>query len=281
VRSGMLPSTMRARKGISTEEAARRPSRSLIGRATQGVLDALRMPPRDMYDRMKDKKPFALGKSENDDGRLEHLQLLALKPDVLWQAMQSYSEIRIVVASLLMGVGLTLLQLPRAAECGPWAPDTCYWLGSVADWLSLLCILLMFMQLICSLFSMRICATVPPHRMHEFIAECTGLVPRPMLNREDMLNGGMFIMFFALGINMVLRHPGIQGLVEGVAISVVPFGVVYKMALSMSFQTRILWSVAWGHHPHKFKQEATLLRIGQHAGELASDIEAALVRDDY
>ena len=110
----------------------------------------------------------------------------------------------------------------------------------------MLSILLMFTQLMCSLFSLRICATVPPHRLHEFIAECTGLVPRPMLNQEGMLNMGMFIIFCALGVNMVLRHPGVQGIIEGVLIAVVPFYIVLRLAFGMSFQTRILWSVAWG-----------------------------------
>lgn len=47
-----------------------------------------------------------------------------------------------------------------------------------------------------------------------------------MLNQEGMLNGGMFIIFCALGVNMVLRHPGVQGIIEGVLIAVVPFYIL-------------------------------------------------------
>jgi hypothetical protein len=167
----------------------------LAGTAVKAVVDELRMPPQSMLQRMRDKAPFALGKSSKDDGRLEQLQMLALKPETLWNTMQVYNETRIIVAALMMGLSLTLLFGARPTDGGAWwSPSTMHWLGSVTDWISMLAFFMYFYQLMVSFSSSRVYATVPPHRLHEFIAEVTAMNPRPDLNREDTQNLGFFVM---------------------------------------------------------------------------------------
>jgi hypothetical protein len=252
----------------------------LAGTAVKAVVDALRMPPQSMLQRMRDKAPFALGKSSKDDGRLEQLQMLALKPETLWNTMQVYNETRIIVAALMMGLSLTLLFGARPTDGGAWwSPSTMHWLGSVTDWISMLAFFMYFYQLMVSFSSSRVYATVPPHRLHEFIAEVTAMNPRPDLNREDTQNLGFFVMLIGIGMQLVLRHPGPQGIVEGVLFVAVSGASFARMIFGLSWHTRILWSVAWGHHPKRFDQEPTLKRIGRCAVELADDIEAACSPD--
>lgn len=252
----------------------------LAGTAVKAVVDALRMPPQSMLQRMRDKAPFALGKSGGDDGRLEQLQMMALKPETLWNTMQVYNETRIIVAALMMGLSLTLLFGARPTDGGGWwSLTTMYWLGCVTDWISMLAFFMYFYQLMVSFSSSRVYATVPPHRLHEFIAEVTALNPRPDLNREDTQNVGFFVMLIAIGMQLVIRHPGPQGIVEGVLFAVVSATIFVRMIFHLSWQTRILWGVAWGHHPKRYDQAATLERIGRYAAELADDIEAACAPD--
>ena len=269
----MMPSAARVRRRVESSSQDNIELESSV--AIAASVAALRLPPQTLLQRMKDKPHFVLGKSAGNDGRLEQVQLLALPPDVLWNTMQQYNELRIIVASLLMGFSLTLLLLTAHESCGEWPASTCYWLSCVADWLSFLCLFMMFLQIFVSMTSSRIYATVPPHRIHEFVADCTALEPRPFLNQEGFLNLGMFVMFVAAGFRMLLKHPGPQGIVECVLISVMPFVFVLYIARDLSWQTRSLFGLAWGHQPgSSAKREATLARIKKYAAELADDIDA-------
>ena len=267
----MMASAARARQVSSANGSAEADSLGPLA-ATQA---ALRLPPQTMLQRMKDKQPFLLGKSNGGDGRLEQLQLLALPPEMLWHSMQQYNEVRIIVASLLMGCSLTLLLAgARPETCGEWSVSTCYLLGCVADWLAMLCVFMMFVQIFVCMLSARIYATVPPHRIHDFVAESTALEPRPLLNQEAFLNTGMFIMFVAAGFHMLLKHPGPQGIVECVVVSVVPFVTMMYIASDMSYSLRTLFGVAWGWQPTSSKKrELVLERVQKYAAELANDID--------
>ena len=256
------------------------------------ILGALRLPKEQLVQRFMDKQPFILGKHDPQgqmfDGRIEQIQYMALKPTMLWGTLQSFNEMKVIVSSLMMGLALTLLlsaQAPGPGGCGSWTDDTCKWISSVHDWMSLLAFYLHFKQLFLSMSSGRVLATVPPHRLHKFMAQSAKLEPQPVLNREDHFIIGIWVLFVALGLHMLLRHPGPQGIVEA---AVFPLFAIYNAFIKdltrLSFRMRILWGLGWGHFSFgnrwKLKQPDVLVRIGTAATELADDIEAAMRAGD-
>ena len=237
---------------------------------------ALRLPPAELVTRMYVKEPFILGKSSPDDGRLEQLQLLALRPDALWHTMQGFNESKIIVSTLIMALALTLLELSPPDTCGVWPYEACDWIKSVADWLALLSLIQHFIQVCRSHSSTRVLATVPPHRIHAFVAD-TCRDRKSQFNREGAFWMGCMVMFPAVGLHLLLRRPGPQGIVEAVVATVLPIVYQLRETFQISFQTRILWSLGWGHYSEKtWRKEAVLRRIGKYATELADDIEAAV-----
>ena len=250
----------------------------LMGTSTQAVIASLRMPAQDIVRRMKDEPPFNLGKAAGDDGRLEQIMYLALKPDRLWNTMQSFNEMKVIIASLMMGLSLTMLLMSRPTQCGEWTEATCRWLGVAADWVSFLSFLLFFRQLFASFSSGRVLATVPPHRLHEFMAESTSTEPRTPLNMENDFTLGILVLFASVGLHFLLLHPGIQGIIEAVACPLLCFWCFLGDLRKLSWRTRVLWGLGWGHVflNSTLARESTLDRIGQAASDLADDIEAAV-----
>lgn len=274
----MRAAALARRRDLAAREGDAAGGGALTGTKTRAVIASLRMPARDIVQRMKDKPPFNLGTSDGNDGRLEQVMYLALKPDMLWNTMQSFNEMKVIIASLMMALSLTMLLLSRPAQCGEWTDNTCRWIGTAADWVSFLSFLLFFRQLFASFSSGRVLATVPPHRLHEFMAACTSMEPRTPLNVETDFTTGIFVLFQSVGLHLLLLHPGIQGIIEAVMCPLLCFMVLVGDLRKLSWRTRVLWGLGWGHMflPSTLYRESTLDRIGQAASDLADDIEAAV-----